>query len=502
MIAEKITQLTFTEVLNSIFVILTSYFIYSFIIYPYYFHPLSAIPGPKYLAFSKWFILFLTWSEKRNRYIHKLHQLYGPIIRIGPNEVDISDANYIKEIYINNFDKTEFYKMYDTYGEYHTFAYLTQKQHLESRKMSNKYYSKTQIMKPKSQKIVSNVVSQCINIISLKHQEGPLEVLQLFQRMAMDVVAAYNFGESHYDSLLLNDNPKDVIYSFKTVARLWFWGKFFPQYEPYISTPIEKENGKYTITWTESQYDKSFQDIDNETLVSILIKAGKNRNQGLAEVYDHLVAAYNTTSVTLTFFLYELILHPEHQETLINELKHLRPTNTDSFTPPSMESVDDLPFLNAFLSEVFRIHAAIPGQEPRIVPKSGLKWHGSVETPPCNIPYGTIVTMQPWTLHRDSTIFPDPEKFDPYRWLNKTDDTLRAMNKQMLTFGAGVRMCIGMHLALEEIKMVIGGIFTRFQVLKDPNFDYDSSMFMIDRYTTAPKAYMTNIVFKPLDLDS
>jgi hypothetical protein len=56
----------------------------------------------------------------RREYIHHLHQQYGPVVRLGPNEVSFTSVEALKEIYSSGgsgYDKTEFYtlfKQFDT----------------------------------------------------------------------------------------------------------------------------------------------------------------------------------------------------------------------------------------------------------------------------------------------------------------------------------------------------------------------------------------------------
>lgn len=81
--------------------------------------PLSKIPGP---AVSKFTSLVLKWKEikaLRTVYIHQLHQQYGPVVRIAPNEVSFTSWEALKEIYCSGgsgHDKTEFYDLFKIYG--------------------------------------------------------------------------------------------------------------------------------------------------------------------------------------------------------------------------------------------------------------------------------------------------------------------------------------------------------------------------------------------------
>ncbi|TKW48349.1 putative sterigmatocystin biosynthesismonooxygenase [Colletotrichum tanaceti] len=81
--------------------------------------PLWKFPGPRISAFTS---LLLKWHElraNRTKYIHGLHQMYGPVVRIAPNEVCFTSYVAVKEIYCSGgsgYDKTEFYDLFKVYG--------------------------------------------------------------------------------------------------------------------------------------------------------------------------------------------------------------------------------------------------------------------------------------------------------------------------------------------------------------------------------------------------
>lgn len=72
--------------------------------------------------------------------------------------------------------------------------------------------------------------------------------------------------------------------------------------------------------------------------------------------------------------------------------------------------------------------------------------------------------MTSWLMHRNPDAFPDPEKYDPERWL----DPARAfyLDKFLVPFSKGRRICIGQALAMCEVYMAIGLLFPRFDDLK------------------------------------
>ena len=85
--------------------------VHKFIIYPAFVSPLSRIPNAHILAsITPLWMLWIRYWEKENATIHTAHEKYGPVVRLGPNEVSVNCVRGgIQTIYAGGFDKHEFY---------------------------------------------------------------------------------------------------------------------------------------------------------------------------------------------------------------------------------------------------------------------------------------------------------------------------------------------------------------------------------------------------------
>src|SRR3978361_1104922 len=92
-----------------------------------YINPKSKIPGPKIYALTGWRLAYDDYRGTRTRTIHKLHQQYGPVVRIGPNEVHFNSLTALRKIYGagSGFERTSFYRMFDVYGRQNLFTFHT-----------------------------------------------------------------------------------------------------------------------------------------------------------------------------------------------------------------------------------------------------------------------------------------------------------------------------------------------------------------------------------------
>jgi len=72
--------------------------------------------------------------------------------------------------------------------------------------------------------------------------------------------------------------------------------------------------------------------------------------------------------------------------------------------------------------------------------------------------------MSSWTMHRDPSVFPEPQRFDPERWMGHQKSLFQ--EKFLVPFSKGNRMCIGQPLAMCELYVSIGRLFRTFGDLK------------------------------------
>ena len=134
---------------------------------------------------------------------------------------------------------------------------------------------------------------------------------------------------------------------------------------------------------------------------------------------------------------------------------------------PPVKDLEQLPYLTAVVRESLRIGMIFSTRFPIISPAKPLQYGDWI------IPPGTRISMTYSRLMMDESVYPDPWKFDPERFLPENPDFERNM-RHLVTFGRGNRACYGQTLAMSEMYLVIAGLFRRFNFeLYDTNFDRD-----------------------------
>ncbi|KAL4858882.1 Cytochrome P450 3A12 [Chlorella vulgaris] len=185
-----------------------------------------------------------------------------------------------------------------------------------------------------------------------------------------------------------------------------------------------------------------------------------------AQLFTFLLAGYETTSVALSFSLYLLALHPEHQQRVMQEV--------DAFGGRELGYADlaSCPYIEAVFQESMRLYPPVSAllalaREPKQGGVDLVLGDGST----MHLPDACRVMFNIWTLHRDERYWPEPTAFKPDRFLPSTPsgkvEASANHSGSYFPFGLGPRKCIGWRFAMEEGVLCLARIFQRFEIRLD-----------------------------------
>lgn len=207
------------------------------------------------------------------------------------------------------------------------------------------------------------------------------------------------------------------------------------------------------------------------------------------EVVDHMnflmMAAHDTITSSATSLIYLLAKHPEWQEKLRQEILAVT-GGLDSHGNPRPLSYDDLGKLDltemAF-KEALRMIPPVPS-----MPRRALK---DFEFEGYHIPAGTPVGISVAGTHMMEEHWPEPAKFDPMRF---TPEQVKARHKYAwVPFGGGAHMCLGLHFAYMQIKILMAQVLSRYSIEISEGYDPEWKAWPIPQ----PKDGL-QVTFKPL----
>lgn len=180
----------------------------------------------------------------------------------------------------------------------------------------------------------------------------------------------------------------------------------------------------------------------------------------VSEVVDHMnflmMAAHDTITSSATTLIWLLAKHPEWQEKLRAEITAVTGgLDADGNPRPvAYEDFGKLQLTEMAFKESLRIMPPVPS-----TPRRALK---DFEFGGYKIPAGTPVGINTHYVHHMEEYWPEPEKFDPMRF---TPEEVKARHKYAwVPFGGGAHMCLGLHFAYMQIKVLMAQVLQRYEI--------------------------------------
>ncbi|KAI1852249.1 hypothetical protein JX266_002427 [Neoarthrinium moseri] len=419
--------------------------------------PLARLPGPWYSNWTDLVRIYYVLSGKGPSYVQSLHEKYGPLVRVSPHSVDVSDITAARTVHNikNEFPKSSWYYSFNS-GE-NLFTTTDIPYHRRHRRLLSGPLSETGL------KAMIPVIDGKIQLtIQRMKQEmesrGAVDILKWWLFLTTDVIGQLTFGDSF--NMLETGEKNQYIQDLEDLAASSGLRMAFPKLSllaGYLHIPglqNAEVNTKRLVAYSEESLERHRKLVERDpenspaTLFSKLYKAGE---EGLspAELRDeaqaYIIAGSDTTSNTLTYLVWSVCRSPIIKTKLVDELLTVPPKF-------AYDDIRDLPYLNMVIEETLRLYSAAPAGLPRIVPPGGADLAGH------HLPAGSTVSTQAYSLHRDPNVFPRAEEFIPERWETPT----KGMKDAFMPFGGGSRVCIGLHLARMQLRLGTARFFHTF----------------------------------------
>ncbi|MCJ1467390.1 hypothetical protein MMC07_006014 [Pseudocyphellaria aurata] len=407
-------------------------------VYRIFLHPLRHIPGPLRTKFSSLWLLYHQYIGDQSTAIHRLHSIYGPVVRVAPNEIDIGKSDALGPIYVDQggFDKAEHYSNFNILGHATIFSTLSAATRSSRVKAVAPLFSTQSIREARG--TISEYANNMVRRMGVEAKTGHrVDILKLVRAFGFDAVSAYilqqPYGGLKESSALLSAYP---FIDFINLLGGYFWvshsllvGVLWLVHLVPLDNKT-KRSIKSIELYLESLMNQakaggsSFQDR--------LLAKGMPTNEVAKECADILFAGTDTVGHILATICWNLVANPEQYALLRHEIKE----NTAAGS-----ALQSLPYLNGVIKEGLRVSMAKPSRMPRVVPKPGWNYGEYY------IPERAIVGVGAFELHWSPYVFPQPEKFLPERWLNATSE----MSTNLIPFGKGARSCLGRNFATTEL---------------------------------------------------
>ncbi|ROV91845.1 hypothetical protein VMCG_09205 [Cytospora schulzeri] len=395
------------------------------------------------------------------RKVQEMHERFGPIVRVNPNELSLRDPKDFERVYTIRSRYTKDPLFYRTMGVLKgMFGATDNETHRNLRQPWVGYFSKTSVAGFES------TIQEEVNILCRKVEEeldktGLVPIQGLLHALMIDIVSEYTLPDcmdmlaqtpyaTEYASNLLNqasfiwlmmvsDWTYHVVQAILALySRVFSSRSEFDKLMEKCTLVVEK----YLGDASPCQLPENKKDSGRRPLVESIISnvSSGEVNASIAqkdvlvdELYSfNLAAAFNFgTGMSIT--LYHILSHNQILQRLYFELFEAFPGTDDRITH---SAVAKLPYLRACLQEGNRLSYGPIGRLPRIVPKGGETFQGY------HVPAGCTVGTWSYVQHHNSDIWGDDHNvFNPDRWLDP--ERARYMSRYLVTFGRDHRHCIG-----------------------------------------------------------
>ncbi|TLD18009.1 hypothetical protein PspLS_10457 [Pyricularia sp. CBS 133598] len=460
--------------------------IYQLAVWAYHispFHPLAHIPGPKIARVGRLYEAYWDWLRD-GRYMNKIaemHAQYGPIVRIGHDEVHCNDPHFSSTLFgsPNQIrDKPQHMCNILVSGSlpYSTIVTAPQGLHRARRAPMSRFFSRAQVFRFEDE--VHRLASVLVDKMLLADRRGQsFNVRDAFNCFTADVVFLHALGkplgfvemqEAWTPNLATwTEMITDMVYMIKHNAWARWAASVTPKLAGMFSTNVKALNELMNVTIPDL-LKSAADDVENDRMFPILLRAGRdNKSQVVpgaemdmfrlgGEATVLLTAGTETTSAALAIITYHILARPEVKAALAADLAGMDPTAL------KWTELERRPYLWALIHESLRHSPPIVARSSRIAPLEDLVYiprgrdASAGAATPLTIPRGFTIAMSTITSHHDPTVFQDPAEFRPERWLVRDGDgnligNNEELKKYLLTFGRGSRACIGENLAMCEL---------------------------------------------------
>ncbi|TAQ87580.1 hypothetical protein B7494_g4085 [Chlorociboria aeruginascens] len=446
--------------------------------------PIAFIPGPKLAALTRFYEAYydLILGGQYTFKLIELHKAYGPIIRISPWEVHIDDPDFYEEIYATSASgkKRDKYSWFTkSFGlDNSVFATVDHDLHRKRRAALAPFFSMQSVRRlyPLIQERVD------VLVMRLRGFRDTGEVLMAswaFAALTNDVVMTYSFAR--------NDNrleAPDFDPSFRDASFFGSTAGNFMKHAPWLNSVFlglpdsvvrllhpalaTRQNVFAQVNKLTSRVDEGYKDVNHPTIFNAILDSKLSPEEKTPTRLSHdaqvlVMAGTLTTAWTFEIITFWLLRTPSILRKLKEELRTAIP---DTKSEVNLGVLEKLPYLNAIMKEGLRLSYGVSCRLARISPTENIIYiEKSSDGKPIKefiIPPKTPVGLTGVLIHHNETIFPQSKRFWPERWLDAEGQLNRGLDKYMVSFTTGSRVCLGKDLAHAELYLGLGAIWRRW----------------------------------------
>ncbi|KAL6250930.1 hypothetical protein RBB50_001138 [Rhinocladiella similis] len=444
----------------------------SMLMYRAFFHPLRHIPGPFNARLTKLWFGFNSASGKGYQKLKELHEIYGDVVRVGPNEVSIIIPKALELVhgpgsmcqkggwYDVNLPRTSLHQMRD------------RKLHDRRRKSGWDKAFNSKSVKGYEKRVTKHTDKL---LAYLSDQSGnPVDASKISLWYTWDIMGMLAFSRSFNNIESGKSHPLlDLMHTeLKPLAFLSPipWLAYLLNRLPPSLSPV---NAFFVYCASCVKERRSIEPPEPD-IYTYLLEGEKffgkpDLDEALMEGDARLivVAGSDTTASALATTIYHFARNPNIVESLRRELASHNLCSPADLLPDMLKA---LPYLNAIIDETLRIRPPVLGSVYRETPPEGLQVDDTY------IPGAVTVLTPMYAIQTSPKAYVDPLEYVPERWTTQPELVLN--KAAWFPFLLGPYGCIGKQVALMELRISIAKLVLAFDIQFAPG--EDGTAFMTD----------------------
>ncbi|KAF3803795.1 Isotrichodermin C-15 hydroxylase [Colletotrichum gloeosporioides] len=436
----------------------------SVLTYNVFFHPLRKYPGPKWWAATRLPYTRAYLSGQMHKKIFELHQEYGPIVRVAPNELAYNHPDAWKDLHGNLKNGTGDHGRDEVFMRDNRQSIIggNREDHSRYRRALSHGFSAQSMFDQES------IIKKYVDLLFQRLHENcaggskPLDMVAWYNWTTFDVIGDLAFGEP-FGCLDNSDYHPWVKILFAGVKEGAF--KFnirrYPLIEnllmKFIPASIRNKREQHIQLTREKVMKRLATQTERPDFMDSMTRKKGPMELQFEELRANsstlIVAGSETTATALSAITYYLTTHTSALEKLNNEVRSAFATENDI----NMVSVQKLQYMQAIINESLRMYPPVPTGIMRRVSEGDGLFLGQ------HVPKGSLVQVWHWPVFHNPDHFTLPDSFIPERWLD--DPRFSGDRKEAFQpFSVGPRNCIGRNLAYAEMRLIVARMVWNFDM--------------------------------------
>ncbi|KAL3473901.1 cytochrome P450 [Aspergillus californicus] len=446
---------------------------------------LSHIPGPWIAAWSHAWNVSVVLRQRLHLDVHAVSSTYGPLVRIGPNEVLTTDADFLHRIQSarSQYRRSDWYKGQQfTPGVDNLLSMTDDKTHGKRRAQMRAGFTRKGM-----ESIIDRHIANLIHLIRRKYagvHGQRMDLAQKAQFFTIDVITELVTGAS-FGNLALDQDRYEylhatdrlvVIMSYITNIPWITWFFQLPWVAARFALDGTEETGPGKMIGIVKDIIEKRVSEDKPTepdMLQTFLDNGITKEEAVFETMVAFLGGSDTSSMAIGATMLLAMTNPRVYYRLQSEIDHAVRERAINDRVIKDSEASQLPYLQAVIKEGLRLYPPVTGKLPKRSPVGGDDING------VHIPGGVEISMNVYTMLRSGQTFgPDGNDFRPERWLDETMDPVRRKRMEYvldLIWGGGKYKCLGQKMALIQLPKIVFELMRNFEwSLIDPSCPWQS----------------------------